>query len=359
MLNEMSASGTDLQDMAKRSERRPVVVPRVTEVVSGTVHAQAGHIAQIEGPLAGRMDTVPTVTIDSMFFHRMFTACTLIRKLVAENPVQPDTYAEHEAVQAWAFVTAAYNGIEQALKMLLLAPAEPAFTLDDLKKSPYGHDLETLYAELAPSDRDYTELHFGEHWSLNEFEKLDLGFGTAQEFIVHLNKSHPQGGSLAWRYALLDMSVQLPKTNLWTMCEVWYAICCRIKNAIFGRQDHTFRLSGRLFFAMKRVTQSTPAPYDGFIDDLGIWMTHRDGDYLAAWVDLLAKANRGAMSEVQAAERLLPELARMADRVIAQMSLQPPDLDIQKFLLQVQRTDRDLVWNPLDAKFGWTDDMER
>ena len=311
-----------------------------------------------EPACASQRDTVPAVTIDDMAFHRMFTACTLIRKLVAENPVQPDTSGEHEAVQAWAFVTAAYNGIEQALKMLLLVPAHTRFTMQQLKNQPYRHDLGALYAELAPSDHDYIEMHFGEHWSLHEFETLGLGFGTAQEFIVHLNKSHPQGGLLAWRYALLDMSVRLPKTNLWTMCEVWYAICFCIKKEEYGRQDHTFRPSGRLFFPMKRVTQSTPAPYDGFIDDLGIWMAHRDGDYLAAWVDLLVKANRGTMSEVQAAERLLPELARMADRVIGEMSLHPSDLDIQQFLLQVQRTDRDLVWNPLEAKFGWADIME-
>ena len=90
------------------------------------------------------------VPVDSMSLHKMQTACSLVRKLVAENPVQPDLVPEHEAVQAWAFVTAAYNGIEQALKMLLLASPEPAFTLDELKKPPYGHDLEKLYAELAP-----------------------------------------------------------------------------------------------------------------------------------------------------------------------------------------------------------------
>ena len=282
----------------------------------------------------------------------MITACKLIRKLVAENPVRPDMSGEHEAVQAWAFVTAAYSGIEQALKMLLLAPSEPAFTLDDLKKRPYGHDLEKLYAELAPSDRDYIESHFGEHWSLNQFDKLDLGFDTAQGFVAHLNESHPQGGSLAWRYALLDMGVQLPKTNLWTMCEVWYAICCCIKAEKYGTHDHTFRLSGRLFIPMKRVIQRTPAPYEGFIDDLGTWMAHRDGGYLAAWVDLLVKANRGEMSDVQAAERLRPELARMADCVIAEMSLQPSDPDLQQFVLQVQRADCDLAWDPLEAKFG-------
>lgn len=106
---------------------------------------------------------------------------------------------------------------------------------------------------------------------------------------------------------------------------------------------------------MRRIIQRTPAPYEGFIDDLSAWMAHRDGDRLAAWVDLLVKANRGRISEVQAAELLRPELARMADRVMAQMSLQPLDLDIQQFVAAVQRADRDLVWDPRRARFGWAD----
>ena len=294
-----------------------------------------------------------------MAFHRMQTACGLIRKLVAENPVQPDLVPEHEAAVAWTFVTAAYNGIEQALKMLLLAPPEPAFTLDDLKKRPYGHDLERLYAELAPEDRDYIELHFGEHWSLNEFERLGLGYSTAQGFIAHLNRGDSQAGLLAWRYALLEEDFQVPRTNLWSMCEVWYAICCRIKAEKYGRLDHTYRLSRRLFFLMRRVIQRTPAPYEGFIDDLGAWMTHRDGDYFAAWVDLLVKASRCRISEVQAAELLRPELAQMAGRAMTEISLQPPDPDFEQFVAAVQRTDRDLVWDPQRAKFGWADDKEK
>ena len=142
---------------------------------------------QTDVPLAGHGNTVPAVTIDGMAFHRRFTACTLVRKLVAENPVQPDTSGEHEAVQAWAFVTAAYNGIEQALKMLLLVPAHTRFTMQQLKNQPYRHDLEALYAELAPSDRDYIEMHFGEHWSLHEYKRLNLGFDMASGFLVHLN----------------------------------------------------------------------------------------------------------------------------------------------------------------------------
>lgn len=151
----------------------------------------------------------------------MFTACKRTRKIAAENPVQPDYAPDHEAAEAWPLITAAYNGIEQALKMLLLVPKNARFTMEQLKKKPFGHDLEELYGVLEPADSDYIEQHFGEHWSLNEYESLNLGFDTAQEFIAHLNTSQPQEGSLAWRYALLDMNVPIPTTNPWTMCEVW------------------------------------------------------------------------------------------------------------------------------------------
>ena len=110
-----------------------------------------------------------------------------------------------------------------------------------------------------------------------------------RHLIGHLNGSDTQKGLLAWRHALQDMGVDVPKTNLWTMCEVWYAICRCVKAEIHGRWDRSFRLSGRLFFLMRRVIQSTAAMYDGFIDDLHSWRVYRHGDYLAAWVDLLAK----------------------------------------------------------------------
>lgn len=308
--------------------------------------------------IADQPVTVPAVAVDSMAFHRMMTACKLLRKVVAENPVQPDMSGEHEAAVAWAFVTAAYNGIEQALKMLLVAPDGTAFSLEQLRKQPYGHDLEKLYSELELQDRDYIEEHFGEHWSLNEYETLNLGFDTAAAFIAHLNQSDPQLGLLAWRYALLDMSVQIPKTNLWTMCEVWYAICCRIKAHKNGWEDHTFRLSSRLFFRIRRVIQRTPVPYEGFRDEFDAWATHRGGDPLAAWVDLLVKATRGEFVEVQAPERLQGELAQMAIVAIQELSLPPADPDLQVFLKQVQRTDGRLVWDPLRARFGWVENQE-
>ena len=305
-----------------------------------------------EPACASQRDTVPAVTIDYMAFHRMFTACKRTRALVAENPVQPDYSGDHEAAESWPLITAAYNGIEQALKMLLLAPKHTKFTMKQLKNQPYRHDLEALYGALEPDDSDYIEKHFREHWSLNEYQDLKLGFDTAKEFISNLNKSQPQEGSLAWRYALLDMSVPIPKTNPWTMCEVWYAICCRIKAGVYDRQDGTFRLSGRLRFRFERVILHWGEVYGGFTDDLNCWIGCT-GDELGAWVDLLVKASKGAIDEVEAPERLRPHLSRMADRAIEALSRERADPDVQKFLLQVQRTDRDLTWDPQQAEFGW------
>ena len=67
-----------------------------------------------------------TVTTAHRFY--MYEACRITRDLVARNPVTPDFSSDYEAVQGWPFVTALYNGIEQALKMLLLIPSDTRFT---------------------------------------------------------------------------------------------------------------------------------------------------------------------------------------------------------------------------------------
>ena len=315
-------------------------------------------MSYFEFRLTGLPVTVPDVDVDAVAWHKIHSACRITRKLVAENPVQPDYSNDYMAVQAWPFVTALYNGIEQALKMLLLAPFDSILTLDDLRKRPYGHDLERLYAELASDDREHIERHFREHWSLYEYGQLGLKFNTAEKFVAHINRGGAQGGLVSWRYTLLDPSVRIPQTNPWTMCELWDSVCCRIKTKALNQQDHCSRLSRRLFFPLRRIANSTPAPYDDFIDDLGIWMAHRGGDYLAAWVDLLVKASRRHIEQVQAPERLLPELAQMADRAIKAMSREPADPDEKQILSRVEQTDRDLVWNPFEAQFGWASDAE-
>lgn len=292
------------------------------------------------------------MTVDLLAFHRMITACRATRKLVAENPVQSDYSGDHEAAVAWPLVTAAYNGIEQALKMQLQASAAPTPTLDELREQ-YGHDLEKLYGALDQDDQTHIEMHFGEHWSLYQYKRLNLGFGTAREFIAQLNDSDPQVGSIAWRYALLDMSVQIPTTNPWTMSEVWYAICCRIKKRAFPNTDDCFRLGERLDFKLGDILP-TVDPYDGFTNDLNQWAIHKDRSLLAAWVDLLVKANREAIDEVQAQDRLRPELAAMAATAFGQLADDSAGPDEKHLIVRARQRDRDLAWDPQIAQFRWT-----
>lgn len=248
------------------------------------------------------------------------------RKLVAENPVRPDLMADYETAQAWPFVTAAYNGIEQALKMVLLVPSDSENTLEQLASRDYGHDLVKLYSKLPAADREHIELHFGEHWSLHEYDTGDLEIGSAEAFIAHINNGTTQNGLISWRYSLLDPTVQIPQTSIWTMCEIWHAICCLINARMLDVQGGCVRLSQRLEVGLQDLIPVL-APYDGYSDDLRHWMAHRKGTPLCAWLDLLDKVSRGAIGEVQAPARLRPELAQMADRAIEAMSHESADPD--------------------------------
>ena len=141
------------------------------------------------------------------------------------------------------------------------------------------------------------------------------------------------------------------------MCEVWYANCCRIKAGVYDGHDDTFRLSGRLKFRFERVILHWGEVRGGFTDDLNCWIGCT-GDELGAWVDLLVKASNSAIDEVEAPERLRAHLSRMADRAIEALSREPADPDVQQFLACVQRTDRNLIWDPYSAGFGWTNNKE-
>ena len=71
------------------------------------------------------LDTVAAVTVSALSWFKLDRACKITRDLVANNPLTPNYSSDYMAVQAWPFVIALYSGVEQALKMLLLSPAQP------------------------------------------------------------------------------------------------------------------------------------------------------------------------------------------------------------------------------------------
>ncbi|MCY3950784.1 MAG: hypothetical protein OXF61_16520, partial [Acidimicrobiaceae bacterium] len=233
---------------------------------------------------------------------------------------------------------------------LLLVRPNPRFTLVTLAKHSYGHDLEKLYAELEADDRDHVDHHVQEHRSLHDYHPPGLDIATAEQFIAHINTGGPQGGLVSWRYILIEGVSQVPSTSLWGMSEIWDAICCRIRKDVFDKPDDCFRLSRRLTSQFDRLVTGRPVPYDRFIDDLRGWAAHKDDSLLAAWIDLLGKAHRDVMHEVQAPDRLQPELADMAHRALAQMANEPADPDNEQLLNRIQ-AEPGLAWDPSDGAF--------
>ena len=301
------------------------------------------------------------MTVSALSRFKLDRACKITRDLVAKNPLTPDYSSDYMAVQAWPFVIALYSGAEQALKLLLLAQPNPQFTLDDLTRWPYRHDLEKLYAALPADDRDHIELHFREHWSLYDYDTYGRVICTAEDFIAHINRGGKQGGSVSWRYVLVDETVKIPPTSLWTMCEIWSAVCCRVKAKALDRQGDCFRLSRMLAFKSERIVFYRVVPYDDFMGDAQSWIGCYNGGLLAAWLDLLVKASHGTMHEVPASERLRHDLANQSQRVIEQMSAAPNNPDETQLLHRIQ-TDPNLTWDRTTATFGLTitdpDDVE-
>ena len=303
---------------------------------------------------------------------KMDKACMSTRDLVARNPVEPDHWDGYLVAQAWPFVTALYSGVEQALKMLLMT-ADPELTVDEVRKQ-YGHNLSRLYSALSPEDAEHIELHFREHRSLFEFLQQHDECATAEKFITHINGAREAKGHEWWRYTLLDPDLKPPFTEPWTMCEVWQAVCCRLWTRRSDQGRPCERLSQRLLLPLRRIAEHTPS---ALMSDLRIWMSHVDGDDLAAWVDLLVKSSRGSMDQVHAPEALRGDLDKMAQRAIERLSgrMAIPDAhvllrpasqrdriqadrqfanpDEQMLLRRVQQTDRDLTWDPHTGEFRW------
>ena len=285
--------------------------------------------------------------VEAHHAHYMREACRLTRDLVAKHPVKRDLIPEYEAVQAWPLVAPLYTGIEQALKMLLLAPSDTCFTLGQLKRD-YGHNLEKLYAELSADDRDHIELHFREHWNLYGYNTYGADINTAEQFITQIN-GPSQDGFLAWRYLLIDETMKLPTTSPLAMSEIWQAICCRIRRKILNKTDDCSSLSRRLMWGFNRRFP-TLVPYEAFNGDMRTWMLHKGGSPLAAWIDLLVKAHGDAIHEVQAPDELRPVLADVADRALKKMASDSADPDESMLLHRIQ-ADPNLVWDPSDGVF--------
>ena len=288
------------------------------------------------------------MTVSVVSAHNLREACRITRGFVAMHPVKRDVIPRYEAVQAWALVAPLYSGVEQALKLLLLAAPDEQFTLPQLK-TDYGHDLKKLYSALNADDRAHIELHFREHWSLYGYNTHGANITTAEQFIAHINGAS-QDGFFAWRYFLIDETMKMPSTSPLTMSEIWDATCCCIQNEVSDQPEDCSRLSRRLLFEFDDLRFGRNIPYDDYSSDIAKWCVHMNGDPLAAWIDLLVKVSSGARHEVQAPDRLRLELAKMASAALSQMASDSADPDEAVLLYRI-KTEPNLAWDPTDGTF--------
>ena len=290
---------------------------------------------------------------------RIERACSLIGRLISQNPIVPDAFADTEAVQAWAFVNSLYNGIEQALKHILII-SDIGMTREELKRRPYGHDLEELFSRVAEDDRQHLAAHFREHRSLHNYNTDGQFTDSIEEFIAHINLV--PGGSAAglvkWRYALLDGIEAIPRTHLWSMWEVWDGICCLIRHQEYDKTDDCFRLSRRLLWLFEKPLGGMVIPYDEYIDDLNEWHSRSRSERLGDWIDLLVELDRQPVSACTVENSFRGVLLNVAARALRRLEIEREDPD-QIQLIQRMRHGRDrLSWDRRNELFRATTNLE-
>ena len=260
-------------------------------------------------------------------------------RLFISNEPKPDLSPEYMAMQMELFVTPCYNGIEQALKLVLMTEGASA----DQLRSKYGHDLVKLFRAIGQDARDHIELHFLEHRSLHNYDSGSASTETAEEFIAHVNSGEDQVGSLEWRYFQLDGIDGLPPVHIWSMYEIWGAVCCWVQQSVL-EIDSCSCLSHRL--ERRFLGEFTRRTIEGWtVDELNDWIRHKDGSALAAFIDLLVKVDRDLLDAVEAPDSLRTMLGETAGEALEQMATTPQDPDERALFFCIRAGEGVLEWS--------------
>ena len=283
---------------------------------------------------------------------RIEHACRLLRRLIMKNPVVPDAIPDAEAVQAWALVTPLYDGIEQALKHLLLI-SDVGLTREHLKRAPYRHNLESLFSALSDADKDHIFVHFREHRSLHNYDTQGSFTEQVDEFVSHINRSVGEDGVglVKWRYVLLDGIGAIPQTHLWSMWEVWDGICCRIRHREYNKEDDCFRLSRRLFSMFESPLAGVSVPYPEYVDNLNEWHSRTCDERLAEWIDLLVTLDKCTAPALTGANRFCSVLHKMAVKALRRLDAEREDPDKMQLVRRIREAEYRLSWDRKGREF--------
>ena len=281
----------------------------------------------------------------------MDSLCRSARTLFSENEPKPDVFPQQDGLNGWPFVVTAYNGIELALKALLAAEAL-GLSDDEIQRRwrELGHDIHEAYNHLSDGAKAHVEVHYAEHRSLFNYDSGDIPTGTAGEFIEHISDKtdNGQGGLLRWRYAPLEDMEGVPTTSIWTMYEVWDAVCCCLEHMEYP--DRCRRVSARLSFTLsdKIIMECSLGglPDDWDISEVNSWVNSKGVGGLGVLVDLLGCVYREALHEVDLSEPMRGILGASAAAELRRLKDGPVEMDERQLINRIAQAAGRLAAEP-------------
>ena len=161
--------------------------------------------------------------------HRLSAAHQMVNRSWQDAPdIQRDYFPEYEAVQAWAWISSAYQLLEQALKMLIAV--NRGVPTSDLRhelglEGGEAHHLDRLFRELGSGDRRVILDAYGAYSAL-----YGLPISNAIDFLALIGPGYTK-----WRYLLMEGGAGVPANHMGASLEITWAAISRLKYHVFGR----------------------------------------------------------------------------------------------------------------------------
>ena len=275
----------------------------------------------------------------------MDSLCRNARDLFANNEPNSDIIPLQDALNAWPFVVTGYNGIELALKALLAAE-QPDISTSDMQDvwREHGHDIYAAYNAQSSSAHAHIAIHYAEHRSLWDYDSTPIPTGTVGEFILHISSGSEDGGQaglLRWRYAPLEGSDGLPTTSVWTMYEIWDAICCCLSTLNHPDRGCS-RVSMMLGHALiNRIVMESPPhglPSDWDHEQLNTWINSKRGRGLGSLIDLLGCVYRDSLGHLELSEPMRGMLGVNASAELRRLKARPSNPDERQLMYRIERS---------------------
>lgn len=267
--------------------------------------------------------------------HRLGTAQYKQSRSYHEHPIQPDMFAEHDAIAAWDIVTCCYSGIEQSMKCLM--QMRDAYT----DKSHKHHYIGKLFHALAREEKEVLRASYRVYRSLHDYIPPE----TADCFLDAIDSGYP-----SWRYFLLEGEMP-PTTHPGAMLEIWSALCDILKARVFtnhGLYSVEKRIVDNFKTAQKEVWRVHIDADIGQreIDDLKRWrQTGHKNVILNAYIDLFGQHTVSSLDLID----VLPSTREMLNTLVGIAKDTWVDNDFAHFLHRAQMGE--IVWNPGENLF--------